>query len=320
MIKLSDMLEEGAFDTKLAGEWISKSGKWKIKIFLYKPYGRAEARVEVWHNSPKATTPERNITKPSVNAAKAFAKKYMKESVVTEAKVARFYIRHPLDMTKAIRVLKAAGISTTPGINKVMQIASDDVEQAIEILTHHKVDFEPTRKRLKTELIDRTPRHHGDAEIKSGAKVIIPKGIGYNITDTGAFKRATKPVEGTVSTTVGNTIYIRLPDDRVAKTRKDLVQIVEAVSPRWKGKGQSSGEMFDYPRDPETGGFAHGTPEMSLKLKSLWAKGKLGHEMGPGGKCAVCKEKFITYPGGAVHPGTPAAKYLFKKGIIKKWK
>jgi hypothetical protein len=91
----------------------------------------------------------------------------------------------------------------------------------------------------------------------------------------------------------------------------------ENISSKWGAE-----ELFDYPKDPKTGEIAHGTPEMAKKLKSLRSKFKHGMPTLRGGKlvCSTCGKEYIIHKSGAVHPGTPAAKYLFDKGIIKRWK
>jgi len=85
---------------------------------------------------------------------------------------------------------------------------------------------------------------------------------------------------------------------------------LEAVAPKWKG---------DYVN--LTKGLKPGSPEMKKKLKSLWAKCKCKKmPTFKGGKivCGDCGVEYLQYKGGAVHPETPVAKALIKKGIIKK--
>jgi len=82
---------------------------------------------------------------------KALGANVSESALVAEAKFTRFYVRHPLDLTKAVRVLKKGGIASQVGKGNVLQISSKDMPKAVEILNHHKVDFEPTRKRFKTD-------------------------------------------------------------------------------------------------------------------------------------------------------------------------
>lgn len=157
-------------------------------------------------------------------------------------------------------------------------------------------------------------------EASVGDTITIPKGIGYTLTDPESFRRSDGNVKGTVTAVQNGKVYFKV-DGRQAYTRADLV---ETVAPKWKTVSGyiPQEDMFDYPRDPKTGAPAWGTPEMAKHLKSLRSGLKHGMPTIKGGKvvCSTCGKEYIEYPGGGVHPGTPAAEYLYKKGIIKQWK
>lgn len=78
------------------------------------------------------------------------------KNILNEAKTVRYYIRHPLDVTKAVRVLKAAGIPAAVGIGNILQIDGKDVESAVDVLTANRVDFEATKKQFKLEYVKPT--------------------------------------------------------------------------------------------------------------------------------------------------------------------
>lgn len=99
---------------------------------------------------------------------------------LSEAKTTRFYIRHPLDITKAIRVLKAADIEIEVGINNVIRLDSKDVPEATKVLGANRVDFETTRKRFKIEAV--APKwKHGSPEMAKHLKSLHAKGEPHGI-------------------------------------------------------------------------------------------------------------------------------------------